>query len=31
MKKLNTGMLGFSVTAAEDRLNIGDLDYWEAP
>lgn len=29
--KLDTRILGFSVTAAGDRRNIGDLDYGEAP
>lgn len=29
MSKLDTRVLGFSVTAAHDRINVGDLDYSE--
>lgn len=31
MVKLDTHILGFSVTAAQDRLNVGDRDYGDAP
>ncbi len=27
MLKLDSSILGFSVTAAQDRLNVGDRDY----
>lgn len=30
MSKFDSRILGFSVTAARDRLNIGDLDHTEA-
>lgn len=28
--KLDSRILGFSVTAAQDRLNVGDRDYGDA-
>lgn len=30
MMKLDSRILGFSVTAAQDRLNVGDRDYGDA-
>lgn len=27
MTKLDSRILGFSITSAEDRLNVGDRDY----
>lgn len=30
MLKLDSRILGFSVTAAQDRLNVGDRDYGDA-
>lgn len=31
MTKLDARVLGFSVTAAEGRINVGDRDYVDAP
>lgn len=30
MTKLDARILGFSVTAAQDRINVGDRDYGDA-
>lgn len=30
MTKLDSRILGFSVTAAQDRINVGDRDYGDA-